>query len=131
MTDRRSARLNEQLKRELSWLLSRKVRDPRVEGVLITDVRVTPDLWLARVFYRPSGERKTPGEAQEGLEAASTFLRKELGKVLRIRRIPEIRFLYDTTLDSASRIEEILRELGEEESGEEPEGAGGEGLTGE
>jgi ribosome-binding factor A len=111
LTHRRTARLNEQLKRELSELLSRKVRDPRVEGVLLTDVRVTADLWLARVFFRLSSEIDAPEEVQEGLEAATPFLRRELGKLLRIRRVPELRFLYDETLESASRIEQILRDL--------------------
>ena len=130
MTDRRTARLNEQLKRELSGLIARKVRDPRIEGVLITDVRVTPDLWLARVFFRPPGGEGEADEALHGLEAASGFLRRELGRVLRIRRIPELRFLYDETLDSASRIESLLRELREEETEDEAggEAAGREGV---
>ena len=119
MTHRRTARLNEQLKRELSGLLSRKARDPRVEGVLLTDVRVTPDLWLARVFYRLSSESRASEDVQAGLDAVTPFLRRELGRILRIRRIPELRFLHDETLESASRIEQILRELGDDGPGAE------------
>ncbi len=111
MTDHRNARLNEQFKREISHILSSKVRDPRVSQVLLTGVRVTPDLWLARVFFRSMDEERTLDEVQGGLEAAGPFIRRELGQVLRIRRMPEIRFLHDTTLDSAQRIEEVLKEV--------------------
>ncbi|MFC1575025.1 30S ribosome-binding factor RbfA [Gemmatimonadota bacterium] len=121
MTDRRTARLNEQFKREVSEILSRKVRDPRVGRILVTQARVTPDLWLARIFVRPLDEGKDPDETLEGLEAAGPFVRMELGKVLRLRRVPELRFLHDTTLDSALRIEEVLKEVlpPEEAKGEE------------
>jgi ribosome-binding factor A len=111
MTKHRNARLNEQFKREISNILSQKVRDPRIGPVVVTDVRVTPDLWLARVFVRFLDESGDPSDTLRGLEAASSFVRRELGKVLRIRRIPELRFLHDTTLDSALRIEEVLKEV--------------------
>ncbi|MBT8395515.1 MAG: 30S ribosome-binding factor RbfA [Gemmatimonadetes bacterium] len=120
MTHHRHARLNEQFKREISQILSQKVRDPRVGRVLITEVRVTPDLWLARVFFRPMDDGETPDSTEKGLEKAAPFIRRELGKILRIRRIPELRFVHDTTLDSASRIEEVLREV-LPEGGEEDE----------
>ncbi len=137
MTHHREARLNEQLKREIASILSRKVRDPRVGGVLVTGVRVTTDLWVARVFIRPLEQGKDVEETLAGLAAASPFVRRELGRILQIRRIPELRFLFDETLDSALRIEEVLREVlpppafGEErgvaEAGEAgPPGEGGE-----
>ena len=119
MTHHRGARLTEQFKREISFILSQKVRDPRVGRVLIPEVRVTPDLWLARVYYRPMDEDISPEETLKGLEAASSFIRRELGKVLRIRRIPELRFIHDTTLDSAIRIEEVLKEVLPGQEGEE------------
>jgi ribosome-binding factor A len=79
-------------------------------------------------------EGMAPGESMKGLEAAGSFIRRELGKVLRVRRIPELRFVHDTTLDSANRIEEVLKEvLPEDGAGvddldsdpPEAEGAGG------
>jgi len=111
MTGHRSSRLNEQFKREISTIISLKVRDPRVGQLIITDVRVTPDMWVAKVFFRLLDQERNPDETVEGLAAAAPFVRKELGKILRIRRIPELRFQYDTTLDSASRIEAVLREV--------------------
>jgi ribosome-binding factor A len=125
MTDRRSSRLNEQLKREISAILNRKVRDPRVGQLMVTEVRVTSDLWLARIFVRATEPDRAPEEMIKGLEAATPFIRKELSKILHIRRIPDLRFQYDTTLDSAARIEEVLKEVlpAEEGEGEEdPEG---------
>ena len=119
MTHYRNARLNEQFKREISHILAQKVRDPRVGQLLVTEVRVTQDLWLARIFVRRLNESVSLEDTLAGLEAAAPFIRRELGKVLRIRRIPELRFVHDTTLDSANRIEEVLREVlpadGEEE----------------
>jgi len=126
MTDRRTARLNEQLKREISEILNRKVRDPRIGHVIVTEVRVTADLWLARVFFRPQSGEGEVEEVQEGLEAANPFIRKELGKVLKVRRIPELRFMHDTRLDAVARIEAVLQEVlppeeeKEEGGGEEP-----------
>ena len=125
MTRHRNARLNEQLKREISEILARKVRDPRVGSVLVTEVRVTADLWLARAFVRPLDGAREVEETLQGLATAAPFIRKELAKVLHIRRIPELRFLHDTTMDSALRIEEVLREVlpNQKEDGGEGEGA--------
>jgi len=111
MTHHRNARLNEQFKREISHILSHKVRDPRVGRVLVTEVRVTSDLWLARVFVRFLDEADTAEDTLEGLSTAGPYIRRELGKVLRLRRIPELRFLHDETLDSALRIEAVLKEV--------------------
>jgi ribosome-binding factor A len=91
---------------------------------------VTPDLWLARVFVRPAGADDDVEEMLEGLKAAAPFIRRELAKTLHIHRIPELRFMHDTTLDSAMRIEEVLKEVLPEESRGEEGGSGGEELPG-
>ncbi len=127
MTDksnRRLARLNEQFRREITAILRRAVRDPRVQDVVVNSVEVTADLWLARVYVRVGGEEGERGEALQGLEAAANFIRRELAAaVLHIRRIPELRFLEDKTLAKANRIEEILKGL-EGGRSEEDDGAG-------
>ncbi len=123
MANRRLARLNELLKREISRILRHEVRDPRVGIPTVTGVEVTQDLWSAKVHVRLGGEEKERAEALEGLEAAAPYVRKQLGD-LRIRRVPELRFVEDRTLDHARRIERILEEVapgpeeGEEEGGE-------------
>ena len=121
--DRRLARLNEQFRREITAILLRSVRDPRVQDVVVNSVEVTSDLWLARVYVRLGGKDPERREALQGLEAASNFVRRELAAVLHIRRIPELRFLEDETLVKANRIEEILKEL-EESRREEHDGDG-------
>ncbi len=109
--NRRLARLNEQFRREITAILRRAVRDPRVLNVVVNSVEVTSDLWLARVYVRVGGEEGERAEALQGLDAAANFIRRELAAVLHIRRIPELRFLEDKTLAQANRIEEILQGL--------------------
>ena len=121
--NRRLARLSEQLRREISAILRRAVRDPRVQDVIVNSVEVTSDLWLARIYVSVGGEDQERREALEGLEAASKFIRRELAAVLAIRRIPELRFLEDKTLAKANRIEEILKGLeGERSEEDDPDG---------
>ena len=107
---RRLARLNEQLKRELSKLIRDEVRDPRVGIVTITGVDVAADLGSARIFVRAIDDESLP-EMLEGLEAAAPFLRTKLGKILHIRTVPELRFREDRSLEGARRIEEVLSEV--------------------
>ena len=111
MAVRRTARLNEQLKRELSGLIRTGVRDPRVGVVTITGVETTKDLDLAKVHVRTLGSDEERATTLEGLAAAAPFLRTALGKVLRIRRVPALRFQEDRSLEHARRIEQILSEV--------------------
>jgi ribosome-binding factor A len=111
MAGRRIERLNEQLKRELMEILQLEARDPRIGVVTVTAVETTPDLYFARVHVNSMG---TPEEKQttlEGLAAAASYLRSELGQRLRLRRIPELRFELDLTLEHALRIERLLSEV--------------------
>lgn len=130
---KRLARLNEQLKRELSALIRTEVRDPRVGIVTITGVDTAADLGSARIFVRAVDDEALP-EMLEGLEAAAPFLRTQLGRILHIRKVPELRFQEDRSLEGARRIEEVLAEVlpedeardGEDEDGGDEEGAGGD-----
>ena len=123
MTYRRLQRVNEQLKREISRILRREVHDPRVGLVLVTDVDTSGDLSVASVYVRPTGEEKDWKAMMKGLEAAAPFVRRELGQDLKLRKIPELHFHEDHTLEKAMRIEEILDEVLPEES-EDHEGSG-------
>lgn len=114
---KRIARLNEQLKRELTEMIRTQVRDPRVGLVTITGVEVARDLGSARVFVREMGTAEELEQSLAGLEAAAPFLRTELGRVLRVRRVPELRFREDRSYEGARRIEEVLSQVLPEEDG--------------
>jgi ribosome-binding factor A len=111
MAKKRIARVNEQLKRELTMLLQLEVRDPRIGIVTVTDVETSPDLYHAKVFYSVMGGEEERASAAEGLRAAAGFLRTEIGKRMHIRRAPELHFTYDDTLRHAMHIERLLQEV--------------------
>lgn len=116
---RRIQRLNELFRRELSRLVRGELKDPRVRGVVVTEVRTSGDLSYATVYVRSEPPTPVP-EAIEGLEHAAGFIRRELGGALHLRKVPEFRFEADETLERAERIEELLREA------RAPEGGAGE-----
>ena len=127
MPSKRLARLNEQLKREISELLRTKVRDPRVGLVSVTGVSVAADLAVARVYVRVSGSADERAQTLEGLAAAAPFLRGTLGRTLHVRRVPELRFQIDSSFEHAQRIETLLSEVMPEEGPAPGVGEGGEG----
>lgn len=106
----RRRRVNELLKEELSRLVLFQLKDPRVRSVTVTAVEAAPDLTQAVVYVRSLGGDPPVDEAIEGLESAAGFIRGVLGRELRLRRIPELRFEADRTLEKAQRIEELLDE---------------------
>lgn len=111
MPSKRLARLSEQLRREIAELLRTSVRDPRVGDVTVTAVEVSADLSTARVHVRLLSGNAERAHTLEGLHAAAPFLRRTLGRALHVRRIPELRFLEDTSLEHAQRIEALLAEV--------------------
>ena len=108
---KRLARLNEQLRRELSELIQRQVRDPRVGHVTITGVDVARDLGSAKVYVRTGGTSEEMSVTLEGLAAAAPFLRTALGRTLHVRKMPELRFQPDRSYEHAQRIEQVLSEV--------------------
>ncbi len=122
----RLAKLNEQLKRELSMLIRTKVRDPRVGHVTLTAVETAGDLGSARIYVRVLGDTDELSDTLAGLEAAAPFLRRELGGMLRIRKVPELRFQEDRSMERAQRIEEILSEVIPDQGDETADPAGGD-----
>lgn len=129
---KRIARLNEQFKRELAILVREEVRDPRVGSATITGVEVAGDLGSARVFVRVGGGSEAMAETLRGLEAAAPFLRSRLGRMLHVRKIPELRFREDRSLEGARRIEEVLSDIIEiPDADTEPDDSGGVSEDGE
>jgi len=105
-------RVSELIHIRLSNLLERKVKDPRLDMVTITDVEVSPDASSAKVYFSAVGGDQTREEAKEGLQSAAGWLRRELGQHLRLRRTPELIFRYDHSMERGERISNILDELG-------------------
>ncbi len=133
MSQRRRARLNEQFKREISEILRTQVHDPRIGAPTVTAVEATPDLWSAKIFVRPGPASEKPDADEQllvGLRAATPFIRRTLGQILTLRRVPELRFELDETLDRALRIEAILREVLPGEGEAEDEEAGEDAAQG-
>ncbi|UCG76751.1 MAG: 30S ribosome-binding factor RbfA [Gemmatimonadota bacterium] len=111
MAKRRIERVNQLLREELAKLILRSAKDPRLASVSIMAVRTTPDLKYATVYVRAGGNREALAAALEGLGSAEGFLRRELGRRLHLRRIPELTFEEDQTIERAGRIEELLRQV--------------------
>ncbi|HEY0020491.1 MAG TPA: 30S ribosome-binding factor RbfA [Longimicrobium sp.] len=107
---RRTDRINEQLKQEISLIVRDEVRDPRVGLATITAVITSPELDHARVYVTSLGDEKEREGIIEGLRSAAAFIRKQLSGRLHMRRVPELHFEADRVLAEASRIEELLRQ---------------------
>ena len=107
----RTIRLGEQIRQDLGDLLAREVHDPGIGFVTITRVRVTEDLLQARVFYTALGDEKARSDTRRALERAAPFLRRQIGARLRLKRTPELTFVYDDSIAGQDRIEQILNEL--------------------
>ena len=109
----RPDRVADQLRGELASLLARDVHDPGIGFVTLTRVQVSPDLQIARVFYTALGDDKTRAASRKALERAAPFLRRQIGARLRLKRTPELTFVYDDSIAGQDRIEQILNELNE------------------
>jgi ribosome-binding factor A len=107
----RTDRLADQLRSELAELLAREVHDPGIGFVTLTRVQVSPDLGSARVLYTALGDDTARKRSRHALERAAPFLRRQLGARLRLRRVPELRFIYDDSIAGQDRIEQILNEI--------------------
>jgi len=116
MANYRDRRVAQEVQREVNDILQKKVRDPRVQGVTITDVRVTGDLQHASIFYSTLSDKASEIEkAQKGLEKASGLIRKELGQRIKIYKTPELTFARDESVAYGSHIDELIRKMNETE----------------
>src|SRR5262245_57712230 len=107
----RADRVADQLRAELADLLSRVVHDPGIGFVTLTRVQVTPDLQVARVHYTSLGDDASRRTTEQALVRAAPFLRRQIGGRLRLRRVPELKFLYDDSIAGQDRIERLLSDL--------------------
>ena len=110
----RSNRVAEQMKKELGDIIGRKIKDPRVGFVTVTDVAVTGDLQEATVYITSLGNEREKAETMKALEKAAGFIRSEIGTRIRLRRTPEIKFAFDTAIEYGNKIDALLRGLHED-----------------
>lgn len=117
----RPARVGEELRQTLAQLLARDVHDPGIGFVTITHVKVSADLQTARVSYTLLGDEKARTETARALGRATPFLRRAIGQRLRLRRIPDLFFHFDESIENQARIERILIDLADERHTREAE----------
>jgi len=120
---KRSVRVSEAIRNELSTLLVLKVQDPSLAGVAITRVQLADDLQYARIFFTSPGDKKGQNDAEKGLQRAKGFMRSHLAKVLNMRYTPELHFVYDHQVEKVVEIEKLLQEIAKEEEGKDESGA--------
>ena len=117
MATHRPDRVGDQIRQELSELLSRgAVHDPGIGFITLTRVKVSPDLQIARVYYTTLGDATARRETAKALERATPFFRRQVGERLQLRRVPELEFQFDESVAHQDRVEQILRDLHEEEA---------------
>ncbi len=115
---KRSDRVGHLLRQELSDLLLRSVKDPRVHGATITEVVVSEDLRHARVYYNTALSGHPPEAVGEGLSRAAGFLRREAGHRLDLKHMPELDFQYDESFDRGARMDGVLHQIEKAGGGE-------------
>ncbi len=104
----RSQRLGAQILRSLSELLRFETKDPRLQGVSLTSVDLSRDLSVARVYFSLLNPGDSPDPVNEGLAKASGFLRAKLGSAIKVRHVPELRFIHDDSAEHGSKISEMI-----------------------
>jgi len=110
---KRADRVADLIKTEISDILLKRVRDPRIENVTITGVKLTDDLRFAKVFFVRMGNDTCSEETMTGMQKATGFMRRELGMRLKLRNVPTITFIYDRSFEYGSRIDRLLEEIKE------------------
>jgi ribosome-binding factor A len=104
----RSRRIAEQVQRELTDIIRLELKDPRVGLITLTDVEVTPDHKLARVFFTLLGDEAAIGEATRGLKHAAGFLRSQLARRFEMRSVPQLDFVYDASVERGARLSQLI-----------------------
>jgi len=113
----RPDRVGEQIRDVISEILARgEVHDPGIGFITLTRVQVTSDLQIARVFYTSLGDPKARKETARALDRATPFFRRQVAGRLRLRRAPDFEFRFDESIENQDRIEQILRDLHEEDA---------------
>lgn len=104
----RSDRVADLIREEVAQMFVHDISDPRVHGITITDLKITPDLLTARIYY-VSANKKEVKVMTQGLESVKGYIRKELSKRVKMRRVPELEFYYDEVFEHGMHMESLLK----------------------
>jgi len=116
----RPERVGDQIRAEITEMLAREIHDPSIGFLTVTRVTLSADLQHARVYYTTLGDDKARRESARALERAAPYLRRQLGRRLRLRRAPEVHFFFDESIEHQDRIERIIQELQTERAARGP-----------
>ncbi|MBA3005270.1 MAG: 30S ribosome-binding factor RbfA [Proteobacteria bacterium] len=120
---KRSVRVAEAIRNELSMLLLTKVCDPKLAEVGISRVELADDLKYARIYFTVLGDKTQQLSAKEGLQRAKGFMRSHLAKVINMRYTPELQFVYDQQIEKVVAMEKLLQEIANERGGDDESGS--------
>ena len=114
----RQKRVAREVAQKISWLLYHQVRDPHLTGVQVTAVLMSPDLSWAKVYWildtpkvESTVDRRAREQAHQCLEKSQGFFKRHLAQTLRLRRVPQLRFYYDCSLERGQRMQDLLDEV--------------------
>ncbi len=111
MSKKYERRISDLIRVHVCALIEREIRDPRVEGVTVTDIALTPDTRYATVYWSVIGDKARRDEVQRGLNSAAGWVSRELGKRLRTKNTPHITFEHDESLERGDRMSQLLDEI--------------------
>jgi len=121
MEGKRSEKVADLIQKEISQMLVKSIKDPRIGFVTITKVTVSEDCRFARVYYSVAGTPEERERSMRGLDSAKGYVRKELGRRIRLRYTPEIMFQFDPSIEYAIHMEELIQSIHQEEESHEDE----------
>lgn len=116
----RKLRVADLIKEEVADIIQRKVKDPRIQGITITSVRMTDDLKEAKIFYCVTFQKVDRSELIDAIASATGFIRRELSERIHLRSIPRLFFVYDDSFEYGERIERIIETLKSEKNTQDP-----------
>jgi ribosome-binding factor A len=124
MEGKRSEKVADLIQKEISQMLVKSIKDPRIGFVTITKVTISDDCRSARIYFSVTGTTAERERSMKGLNSAKGYVRKELGRRIRLRYTPEIMFQFDPSIEYAIHMEELIQSLRQEKEphGEEEEG---------
>ena len=115
---KRTERVSRLLQEEVSKIIQQEIKDPKIGFVTVTKAEISPDLQQVKVFISIYGDDKSMQKSMQVLDKAKPFIRREIGRRIKLRYTPDIHFRYDETAEKASRIFKLLNELKSEKRGD-------------